>query len=151
LEYGRGRFRPYLTSLFLVVLLVTLPPLAHAQGVGSVEGLPDLTVDSVSFDLGTSRPIVAIRNQGTAWAGEPHTPRTFHLNLQWYDAAGRSIGPTIGAWRYSLAPETTTSVSLFYPPPEGAVTLQILLEGQGYVEESNEENNVLEVPLPTGS
>jgi hypothetical protein len=128
--------RPYLTSLFLVVLLITFPPLAHAQGVGSVEGLPDLTVDSVTFDLGTGRPIVAIRNRGAVWAGEPHTPRTFHLNLQWYDAAGRSIGPTIGAWRYSLALETTTSTSLFYPPPEGAVGLQILLDAHGYVEEN---------------
>lgn len=122
--------------------------------------LPDLVVDSVTFDPTLRYPIITIKNQGNA----PAKKRSVNIpdaHYLWLNAESEQIGDYLGFWNLDeiieLAPgqsllagprEGYESLTVDYLPPSGAVKVRVLLDEMKLITESNEDNNVMETDVP---
>ena len=130
-----------------------------AQCVGS-KTLPDLIIQSVTFDPVTHLPTVAIKNQGLTPAlwGTP-AENTLQVNIQWRPStddtrytSGSTLGEaTTGSTTTALGPSASTNVAFTaptYPFPLDARRARICVDvGVPGVLESKESNNCWEGPV----
>jgi len=116
-------------------------------------GSPDLIIQSVSFDPGSSKVKVVIKNIGAVRAGARGELNAFNVGYQWLNAEGVSIG-ALGAAAASLPANITREINWIASagenarPPMGTVSIKVTVDAAFAITESNEDNNFWTGPVP---
>lgn len=118
----------------------SVPPAQPAQ-------LPDLIIETVTFNQATRRPTVVIRNQGNAPA-----VANFFASFSYLNAAGEYInnaGSSVNLGRpASLSAGETRSFGAMSEVPAVAITVRIEIDRANQVMESDETNNTRDEVIP---
>ena len=117
----------------------------------SNQGLPDFAIQSVTFNS-VLAPAVTIINQGTA--SSPYIALPNGERMEWIDANGAIVylpesGQQVLRYALNALEPGETVITGWGSPPSGAVSLHVLIDQETQVEESNENNNGIMVPIPT--
>lgn len=113
--------------------------------------MPDLIIESISFDPTTRSPTIVLKNKGN-FPAIRHSSRYPTVTFEWQKNSGNIIAKNqLPATTEQIAPGATYELPTNYPPPdESAATFFAWADVYSDVTESFEDNNTKEAkpPLP---